>query len=54
MVNEGEICQKLKKLDVTKAAGYDNIPPKLIKFGTESVAGPVMSLINMCIKRYFS
>ncbi len=51
LVNESEICQKLKKLDVTKAAGYDNIQPKLIKLGAESLAGPVTSLINMCIKK---
>ena len=51
LVSEREICQKLKKLCVTKADGYDNIPPKLIKIGAESLVGPVTSLINMCIKR---
>ncbi len=50
LVNESEICQKLKKLDITKAAGYDNIPPKLIKLGAEGLDGSVTSLINMCIK----
>ncbi len=46
LVDESEVCGRLKTLDVTKAAGYDNIPPKLIKLGAKSLAGPVTSLIN--------
>ena len=44
IVDEREICGRLKTLDVTKAAGYDNIPPKLIKLGAECLAGPVINV----------
>ncbi len=50
MVDESEVCSRLKTFDITKAAGYDNIPPKVIKLGAESLAGQVTSQIYMCIE----
>ena len=49
MVEESEVCGRLQTL-VIKAASYDNIPLKLIKLGAECLAGPVTSVINMCIE----
>ncbi len=50
MGEEREVCGRLQTLVVIKAASYDNIPLKLIKLGAECLAGPVTSVINMCIE----
>ena len=49
-VNENDICIKLEKLNSKKATGYDNIPPKLIKLGSECLAGPMAKLVNKSIE----
>ena len=48
-MSENQILGKLKMINVKKAAGYDNIPPKLIKIGAEIVCTPICSLVNKSI-----
>ena len=48
-VSENQILGKLKMINVKKAAGYDNIPPKLIKIGAEILCTPICSLVNKSI-----
>ncbi len=38
-----DICVNLEVLNSRKGTGYDNIPPKLIKLGHESLAGPMVN-----------
>ena len=44
------ISTKLKQLDVNKATGFDQIPPKLLKKGSEILYMPVCNLINKTIQ----
>ena len=40
----------LDDTDSSKAAGFDNIPPKLLKFASQELAEPVTNLINQSIR----
>ena len=51
LVDENEVCKKLKTLNGKKATGFDKLPPKLIKLGAETLCRPIGSLINMSIKQ---
>jgi len=49
-VTTEEVLKQLRCLNVRKAAGYDKIPPKLLKIGADSLCVPLQYLINMSIK----
>jgi hypothetical protein len=38
-------------LDIRKATGYDNLPPKIIKAGADILANPICYIINQCIDK---
>ena len=40
----------LKEINLRKSAGYDMIPPKLIKESATAFARPIKSIINCCIE----
>ena len=46
-VRPNNVLIVLKGLNSKKAAGYDNIPPRMIKDGAEELAVPVRHLINL-------
>ena len=39
----------LKKLDITKAVGYDTIPAKFLRDAADVLTKPLTELINKCI-----
>ena len=39
----------LKKINTKKATGFDNIPPKLLKYGAHILCNPITRIINKCI-----
>ena len=41
-----DVLSALKRLKSGKCAGYDNLPPNLIKYGAEEIAYPLCDLIN--------
>ena len=45
-----EVKDLLKKTDLTKATGYDDIPPKLLQLGATELAPTVTNLINQSIE----
>ena len=51
-VTRDDIFKILTNLNPKKAAGYDNIPPKLMKLGARSLCGPVTSLVNRSITEH--
>ena len=48
-VTEREVKIILKKLDIKKAVGYDQIPPKFLRDAAEILTKPLTALINKCI-----
>ena len=44
------MLKQLRCLNVRTAAGYDKIPPKLLKIGADSLCVPLQYLINMSIR----
>ena len=48
-VTESEINKILKKLDITKAVGYDTIPAKFLRDAADVLTKPLTELINKCI-----
>ena len=44
------VQRKLKGINVKKATGHDQIPPKLIKLGADHLSAPLQYLINMTIR----
>ena len=46
-----EVGTLLNKTDPTKATGYDDIPPKLLKMGTTELAPTITNLINQSIEK---
>ena len=50
MVTEDIVIEKLVNLNVKKANGLDNIPPKLLKNGANILWKPLCRLINQSIK----
>ena len=49
-VKEGEILKILKNLKATKAAGIDNVPPRMIKDAAEELCKPLCYLINLSLQ----
>lgn len=47
-VSETDIVRALMALKIGKAAGPDDIPPRLIKYGARQIARAVTSIINAC------
>ena len=45
-----EVLKILKNLKRTSAAGYDNIPPSIVKDSAEELSKPLTYLINRCLK----
>ena len=48
-VSFGEVKALLLDIDSTKSAGYDTIPPKLVKVAAKELTQPISSLVNMSI-----
>ena len=46
-----EVNDLLNKADPTKATGYDDIPPKLLKLGATELAPTITNLINQSIEK---
>ena len=49
-VNENQIKRYLKNLDVNKAVGIDQIPPKLVKLSADFLTPLLTTAINTSIK----
>jgi hypothetical protein len=47
-VTSQEVHKLLHSVDGKKATGIDNLPPKIIKAGAESLAEPIKCIINKC------
>jgi hypothetical protein len=50
-VMQQELLKKLQDLKPNKSPGYDNLPPKLIKLGTETLSHTLMPILNACLDR---
>ena len=46
-----EVNDLLNKTDPTKATGYDDIPPKLLKLGATELAPTITNLINQSVEK---
>ena len=46
-----EVNDLLNKTDPTKATGYDDIPPKLLKLGATELTPTITNLINQSIEK---
>ena len=44
------VMEVIQKLSSSKAAGYDNIPVRLVKDGAGIIAGPLANLFNTSIR----
>ena len=44
------VTKSIKKLNTKKATGIDQLPAKLIKAGSEALAGPISTIFNLCAK----
>ena len=49
-VSSNDIRTILKKLNIRKATGCDNIPPKLLRIGAEILCSPITYLVNMAFR----
>ena len=45
-----KVKSMLDDIDSSKAAGFDNIPPKLLKSASQELAEPVTNLVNQSIR----
>jgi hypothetical protein len=50
-VSTKEVLYQLKKIDVKKTIGYDNISPYFLKTAAHELAFPLMNVINACIEQ---
>ena len=50
-VKEQFILNNLHKIDVKKAAGLDNIPPRLLKDSANVIARPLTKIINVSLEQ---
>ena len=48
---EGMILQILLSLNVTKGAGYDTLPPKVIRLVSAIIASPLTGIINLSVTK---
>ena len=49
-INSETMTAYLSKLEVKKSTGHDGISPKILKLSTPSLAGPLTTLFNYCIR----
>ena len=49
-VDQQMVTKSIKKLNPKKAIGIDQLPAKLIKAGSEALAGPISTIFNLCAK----
>ena len=49
-VKEIDVLKVLNNLNVSKAAGIDNLPPKLLKDAADELSAPLCSLINKSLQ----
>jgi hypothetical protein len=47
--NENDVLKVLKEIDVTKATGCDNLPPRIIKYSISYLVPILTLLINKCV-----
>ena len=50
-INEDIVLKLLKNIDISKAAGIDNLPGRFLKHGAVILAKPVTKICNLSIKR---
>ena len=48
-VTPDEVLKSMKRVNVKKAKGYDNVSPYFIKIAAYQLATPVSQIVNMCI-----
>ena len=51
-VSHGEVLRMLKLLRSDTFTGSDGIPVKFVKMVAESIADPLTTIINNCIRKY--
>ena len=49
-VDQNQVSKSIKKLNPKKAPGVDQLPAKLIKAGSQALAGPISTVFNFCAK----
>ena len=49
-VKETDVLKILKNLNTSKAAGIDNVPPKMLKDAADELSAPLCSLINKSLQ----
>ena len=49
IVTEGEVLKLLNSLDINKACGPDNLPPKILKLVALLITKPLTKLFNLLI-----
>ncbi len=49
LLSEQTVRSRLLKINVKKATGWDNIPPKILKIGANVLARPITFLINKSV-----
>ena len=49
-INEDIVLKLLKNIDISKAAGIDNLPGRFLKDGAVILAKPVTEICNLSIK----
>ena len=49
-VDHTQVSKSIKKLNPKKATGADQLPAKLIKAGSQALAGPISTVFNFCAK----
>ena len=50
-VDHTQVSKSIKKLNPKKATGVDQLPVKLIKAGSQALAGPISTVFNFCAKK---
>ena len=49
-INEDIVLKLLKNIDISKAAGIDNLPGRFLRDGAVSLAKPAPKICNLSIK----
>ena len=49
-VDQSLVSESIKKLNPKKATGVDQLPAKLIKAGSIALAGPIITVFNLCAR----
>jgi hypothetical protein len=50
-VTTNDVIKSLKRVNVKKSKGYDNISPFFLKIAAYELAGPITCIVNLCITK---